>query len=156
MSFLACKTDILYLFPVVLLQFYVNTIKLMAQRQFASGSPLRTLCLLIAGQPADVFSADTTIYPGPSGGVNMSQPAQVIIYLIKFQRKGDAPFFWPCELEYAAFSTEDLRRFTFLVDCCVGPLNSFWKSPFKTWVAHLNLKFGTHLLQKCITGTKHL
>lgn len=28
----------------------------MANRQFISGSPLRTLYLLIAGQPADVFS----------------------------------------------------------------------------------------------------
>lgn len=88
MLFLACETDLFYLFCVVLLQFYVDTIKLMAQRQFVSGSPLRTLCLLIAGQPADVFSADAPIYPSPSGGVNMSQPAQVIIYLIKLPGKG--------------------------------------------------------------------
>ncbi|KAJ6827037.1 protein transport protein SEC16B-like protein [Iris pallida] len=42
-------------------KFYVDTVKKMAHRQFVSGSPLRTLCLLIAGQPADVFSADTSI-----------------------------------------------------------------------------------------------
>lgn len=59
-------------------KFYVDTIKVMAHRQFVSGSPLRTLCLLIAGQPADVFSADAPIYPSPSGGVNLSQPAQFL------------------------------------------------------------------------------
>ncbi|URD98069.1 hypothetical protein MUK42_29709 [Musa troglodytarum] len=37
-------------------KFYVETVKQMANRQFISGSPLRTLYLLIAGQPADVFS----------------------------------------------------------------------------------------------------
>ncbi|KAH0469337.1 hypothetical protein IEQ34_000895 [Dendrobium chrysotoxum] len=38
-------------------QFYVDTVKQMALQQFVCGSPLRTLYLLIAGQPADVFSA---------------------------------------------------------------------------------------------------
>ncbi|CAA7410815.1 unnamed protein product [Spirodela intermedia] len=42
-------------------KFYVETVKQMAHRQFVSGSPLRTLCLLIAGQPADVFSTDNSI-----------------------------------------------------------------------------------------------
>ncbi|KAG6470320.1 hypothetical protein ZIOFF_071385 [Zingiber officinale] len=36
-------------------KFYVDTVKKMAQHQLAFGSPLRSLCLLIAGQPADVF-----------------------------------------------------------------------------------------------------
>ncbi|KAL0927593.1 hypothetical protein M5K25_001778 [Dendrobium thyrsiflorum] len=40
-------------------QFYVDTVKQMALQQFVCGSPLRTLYLLIAGQPADVFSADS-------------------------------------------------------------------------------------------------
>ncbi|KAL8210127.1 hypothetical protein R6Q57_006859 [Mikania cordata] len=39
-------------------QFYVDTVRKMALCQLVAGSPLRTLCLLIAGQPADVFSAD--------------------------------------------------------------------------------------------------
>lgn len=38
------------------MQFYVDTVKQMALRQLVAGSPLRTLCLLIAGQPAEVFS----------------------------------------------------------------------------------------------------
>ncbi|KMZ75952.1 COPII coat assembly protein sec16, partial [Zostera marina] len=37
-------------------KFYIDTVKKMAHCQFISGSPLRTLCLLIAGQPADVFT----------------------------------------------------------------------------------------------------
>ncbi|KAL0409369.1 UNVERIFIED_CONTAM: protein transport protein SEC16A [Sesamum radiatum] len=41
-------------------QFYVETVKQMALHQFVAGSPLRTICLLIAGQPADVFSANNT------------------------------------------------------------------------------------------------
>lgn len=54
-------------------QFYVDTVRKMALRQLVAGSPLRTLCLLIAGQPADAFSNDTTT---DSGAVNMSQQAQ--------------------------------------------------------------------------------
>lgn len=49
----------------------MDTVRKMALGHLVAGSPLRTLCLLIAGQPADAFSTDTT------GAVNMSQ--QVII-----------------------------------------------------------------------------
>ncbi|XP_077245056.1 protein transport protein SEC16A homolog [Tasmannia lanceolata] len=42
-------------------KFYVDTVKQMAHCQFVSGSPLRTLCLLIAGQHEDVFSADSSV-----------------------------------------------------------------------------------------------
>ncbi|XVF51744.1 hypothetical protein PTKIN_Ptkin04bG0209600 [Pterospermum kingtungense] len=42
-------------------QFYVDTVKQMALHQLLAGSPLRTLCLLIAGQPAEVFSAGNTV-----------------------------------------------------------------------------------------------
>lgn len=61
-----------------LLQFYVDTVKKMALLQLVPGSPLQTLCLLIAGQPADVFAADATTDGGIPGAVNMpEQPAQV-------------------------------------------------------------------------------
>lgn len=61
------------------MQFYVDTVKQMALRQLVAGSPLRTLCLLIAGQPADVFSTETTADPGLPSAVNVrQQPAQVI------------------------------------------------------------------------------
>ena len=58
------------------MQFYVDTVKQMALHQLVAGSPLRTLCLLIAGQPAEVFSTTDSSLPG---AVNMpQQPAQVI------------------------------------------------------------------------------
>ncbi|CAN6476889.1 unnamed protein product [Victoria cruziana] len=53
-------------------KFYVDTVKQMAHRQFMFGSPLRTLCLLIAGQLADVFSSESTS-PRQSGAVGVSQ-----------------------------------------------------------------------------------
>ncbi|XP_043812299.1 protein transport protein SEC16B homolog isoform X2 [Manihot esculenta] len=54
-------------------QFYVDTVKQMALRQLVAGSPLRTLCLLIAGQPADVFTSGATD-GGP--GAMPQQPIQ--------------------------------------------------------------------------------
>ncbi|XP_052209380.1 protein transport protein SEC16B homolog isoform X2 [Diospyros lotus] len=57
-------------------QFYVDTTKKMALHQLVAGSPLRTLCLLIAGQPAEVFSSEASDSSFP-GALNMSaQPAQ--------------------------------------------------------------------------------
>ncbi|XP_044485316.1 protein transport protein SEC16B homolog isoform X2 [Mangifera indica] len=58
-------------------QFYVDTVKQMALCQLVAGSPLRTLCLLIAGQPADVFTSDVSANSGLPGAFNISQqPAQ--------------------------------------------------------------------------------
>ena len=39
----------------------MDTVKKMAHFHFVSGSPLRTLCLLIAGQPADVFNVENNV-----------------------------------------------------------------------------------------------
>ena len=60
------------------LQFYVDTVKQMALRQLVAGSPLRTLCLLIAGQPAEVFSSDSSTSGNPSAFNMPEQSAQVI------------------------------------------------------------------------------
>ncbi|XP_055819680.1 protein transport protein SEC16B homolog [Solanum dulcamara] len=57
-------------------QFYVETVKQMALRQLVAGSPLRTLCLLIAGQPADVFSVESTAQSGMLVVNAVQQPAQ--------------------------------------------------------------------------------
>lgn len=54
------------------IQFYVDTVKQMALRQLVAGSPLRTLCLLIAGQPAEVFSSDTMINSNLPGAPQQS------------------------------------------------------------------------------------
>lgn len=52
----------------------------MAHRQFISGSPLRTLCLLIAGQPADVFS-DSSLSGSFSNNVNLPQQSGQVIFI---------------------------------------------------------------------------
>lgn len=57
------------------MQFYGDTVKLMALNQLAAGSPLRTLCLLIARQPADVFSNATTD-SSLHNSMNVSQDSQ--------------------------------------------------------------------------------
>uniref|UniRef100_A0A0E0PSF3 Protein transport protein sec16 n=1 Tax=Oryza rufipogon TaxID=4529 RepID=A0A0E0PSF3_ORYRU len=53
-------------------KFYVDTVKKMAYHHFVSGSPLRTLCLLIAGQPADVFNAENPV-DGNYGNLHIPQ-----------------------------------------------------------------------------------
>uniref|UniRef100_A0A175YMH6 Protein transport protein sec16 n=1 Tax=Daucus carota subsp. sativus TaxID=79200 RepID=A0A175YMH6_DAUCS len=59
-------------------QFYVDTVKQMALHQLIPGSPLRTLCLLIAGQPAEVFSVNSTTDGNISNATNVSPlPAQL-------------------------------------------------------------------------------
>ncbi|KAK4761593.1 hypothetical protein SAY87_029477 [Trapa incisa] len=54
-------------------QYYIDTVKQMALHQLVPGSPLRTLCLLIAGQPAEVFSAETTTAASVVHALNMNQ-----------------------------------------------------------------------------------
>lgn len=57
-------------------QFYGDTVKKMALNQFIAGSPLRTLCLLAARQPADVFSSATTGSSLPGSVDAYQQPAK--------------------------------------------------------------------------------
>ncbi|PHT39511.1 hypothetical protein CQW23_18365 [Capsicum baccatum] len=57
-------------------QFYGETVKQMALRQLVAGSPLRTLCLLIAGQPGAVFSIDSAAQSGMPVVNAVQQPAQ--------------------------------------------------------------------------------
>lgn len=59
------------------MQFYGDTVKQMALKQLVAGSPLQTLCLLIAGQPADVFSNDTSSSIIPGSVNTFQQPLQV-------------------------------------------------------------------------------
>ncbi|CAH8384260.1 unnamed protein product [Eruca vesicaria subsp. sativa] len=54
-------------------QFYTDTVKQMALRQLVPGSPLRTLCLLVAGQPAEVFSNSSTSGINFPGSVSAPQ-----------------------------------------------------------------------------------
>lgn len=68
-------------FSGLVVQFYVDTVKKMAHSHFVSGSPLRTLCLLIAGQPADVFSVENNVN---SDYGTSHQPMEVLAQLMSF------------------------------------------------------------------------
>lgn len=57
-------------------QFYADTVKQMAISQLAIGSPLRTLCLLIAKKPEEVFSNNSMAADNMPGNVHMPQLAQ--------------------------------------------------------------------------------
>lgn len=63
-----------------MVQFYSDTVTEMAQRQFVGGSPLRTLSLLLAGQPAEVF-ASSALQAGNSmdGATSGGDLTQVLI-----------------------------------------------------------------------------
>ncbi|KAE8660436.1 putative C2H2-like zinc finger protein [Hibiscus syriacus] len=58
-------------------QLYGDTVKLMALKQLKAGSPLRTLCLVVAGQPADVFSTVSSGRDLPGYVNTPNQPGQV-------------------------------------------------------------------------------
>ncbi|GAB4858042.1 hypothetical protein Ancab_015944 [Ancistrocladus abbreviatus] len=60
-------------------QFYTDTVKKMALSQLVAGTPLRTLCLLIAKKPEAVFSINTMGGVGLPGSVHMTpQPSQFV------------------------------------------------------------------------------
>ncbi|TVU33704.1 hypothetical protein EJB05_25537 [Eragrostis curvula] len=131
-------------------QFYVDTVKKMAHSHFVSGSPLRTLCLLIAGQPADVFNAENNISsdyaslgashqsmePGPNGMLDDWEENLAIITANR--TKGD-----------------DLV-ITHLGDC-------LWKEKYEVAAAHscylvaeLNIDSYSESARLCLIGADHL
>ncbi|CAN8267122.1 unnamed protein product [Cochlearia groenlandica] len=54
-------------------KFYADTVKQMALRQLVPGSPLRTLCLLVAREPGEVFSSGSTSDISFPGSISMPQ-----------------------------------------------------------------------------------
>ncbi|XP_062217913.1 protein transport protein SEC16B homolog isoform X2 [Phragmites australis] len=131
-------------------KFYVDTVKKMARSHFVSGSPLRTLCLLIAGQPADVFNVEDNINsdygtvgashqpmePGPNGMLDDWEENLAIITANR--TKGD-----------------DLV-ITHLGDC-------LWKEKAEVAAAHscylvaeLNIDSYSESARLCLIGADHL
>ncbi|PVH65476.1 hypothetical protein PAHAL_1G004100 [Panicum hallii] len=128
-------------------QFYVDTVKRMAHSHFVSGSPLRTLCLLIAGQPADVFNVENNVNsdygtshqpmePGPNGMLDDWEENLAIITVNR--TKGD-----------------DLV-ITHLGDC-------LWKEKIEVAAAHscylvaeLNIDSYSESARLCLIGADHL
>ncbi|XP_006646765.2 protein transport protein SEC16A homolog [Oryza brachyantha] len=127
-------------------KFYVDTVKKMAHCHFLSGSPLRTLCLLIAGQPADVFTADGNTYsnygsqqpmePSPNGMLDDWEENLAIITANR--TKGD-----------------DLV-ITHLGDCLWKEKNEVAAAHSCYLVAELNIDSYSESARLCLLGADHL
>lgn len=75
------------LIPTFCLQVFCETVGEMAQRQFSLGSPLRTLHLLLAQQPADVFAGKKMPTQGDSPMAGGPQQAPGVDQVrLKFER----------------------------------------------------------------------
>ncbi|XP_066320940.1 protein transport protein SEC16A homolog isoform X2 [Miscanthus floridulus] len=128
-------------------QFYVDTVKKMAHFHFVSGSPLRTLCLLIAGQPADVFNVENNVNsdygtshqplePGPNGMLDDWEENLAIITANR--TKGD-----------------DLV-ITHLGDCLWKEKNEVAAAHSCYLVAELNIDSYSESARLCLIGADHL
>lgn len=132
-------------------QFYAETVKQMALRQLVAGSPLRTLCLLIAGQPAAVFSTDDSAYSSVPGAVNIAQqPTQ-------FAAKGMLDD-WE---ENLAVITANRTKDDELVLIHLG--DSLWKEKSDVVAAHIcylvaetNFELYSEKARLCLLGADHL
>ncbi|CAL5381423.1 unnamed protein product [Camellia sinensis] len=131
-------------------QFYGDTVKQMALHQLIVGSPLRTLCLLIAGQPADVFSNTTSTSSLP-GAVNASQHSSEIgaIYMLDE---------WEKNLAIITVNRTKDNEFviTHLGDC-------LWKERGEVTAAHIcylvaeaNFESYSDSARICLIGSDHL
>ncbi|KAM0903518.1 hypothetical protein ACQ4PT_018612 [Festuca glaucescens] len=129
-------------------KFYADTVKKMACCHFVSGSPLRTLCLLIAGQQADVFNAEDPVDANygtrqqqPAGGtpVGMLDDWQQNLAIITANRtKGD-----------------DLV-ITHLGDCLWKEKNEVAAAHSCYLVAELNIDSYSESARICLLGADHL
>ncbi|CAI9772476.1 unnamed protein product [Fraxinus pennsylvanica] len=132
-------------------QFYVETVKQMALRQLVAGSPLRTLCLLIAGQPADVFSTDSTADGGVAGAINIpQQPAQ-------FGAKGMLDD-WEENLAVIAVNRtkDDELVLIHLGDCLWKERSDIIAAHICYLVAEANFEAYSDSARLCLVGADHL
>ncbi|CAA2973136.1 Hypothetical predicted protein [Olea europaea subsp. europaea] len=132
-------------------QFYVDTVKQMALRQLVAGSPLRTLCLLIAGQPADVFSADSTADGSMIGAINVPQlPGQ-------FGAKGMLDDWEENLAVIAANRTKDDELVLIhLGDCLWKERSDIIAAHICYLVAEANFEAYSDSARVCLVGADHL
>ncbi|AQK67681.1 Protein transport protein SEC16B-like protein [Zea mays] len=127
-------------------KFYVDTVKKMAHFHFVSGSPLRTLCLLIAGQPADVFNVENNVNsdygashqpvePGP----NMLDDWEENLAIITANR-----------------TEGDVLVITHLGDCLWKEKNEVAAAHSCYLVAELNIDSYSESARLCLIGADHL
>ncbi|KAF5734901.1 hypothetical protein HS088_TW15G00398 [Tripterygium wilfordii] len=132
-------------------QFYVETVKQMALLQLVAGSPLRTLCLLIAGQPKDVFVTGATAEATVPGAMNMPQ---------QFAPSGANGMLDDWE-ENLAVITANRTKDDELVIIHLG--DSLWRERSETTAAHIcylvaeaNFESYSDTARLCLIGADHL
>ncbi|KAL5224840.1 hypothetical protein ABZP36_011479 [Zizania latifolia] len=132
-------------------KFYVDTVKKMAYYHFISGSPLRTLCLLIAGQPADVFNVEN---PVDANYGNLHRPQQSVEATNTKGMLDD----WQ---ENLAIITANRTKGDDLVITHLG--DCLWKEKNEVTAAHscylaaeLNIESYSETARMCLIGADHL
>ncbi|KAL6861679.1 hypothetical protein ACP4OV_017379 [Aristida adscensionis] len=129
-------------------KFYADTVKKMAHRHFVSGSPLRTLCLLIAGQPADVFN-----FGNPVDSGSFHSPQQSV--------EASPKDMLDCWQENLAIITANRTKGDDLVITHLG--DCLWKEKMEVASAHscylvaeLNIDSYSESARMCLIGADHL
>ncbi|KAG2608861.1 hypothetical protein PVAP13_4KG010000 [Panicum virgatum] len=129
-------------------KFYADTVKKMAHCHFVSGSPLRTLCLLIAGQPADVFNSENPVNSG-----SLYTPHQPVEVAPKGMLDD-----WQENLAIitANRTKGDDLVITHLGDCLWKEKNEVASAHSCYLVAELNIDSYTESARMCLIGADHL
>ncbi|KAL6606385.1 hypothetical protein ACP70R_042038 [Stipagrostis hirtigluma subsp. patula] len=129
-------------------KFYADTVKKMAHSHFASGSPLRTLCLLIAGQPADVFN-----FENPVDGGSFHTPHKSV----EAAPKGTLDYWQENLAIITANRTKgDDLVITHLGDCLWKEKNEVASAHSCYLVAELNVDSYSESARMCLIGADHL
>ncbi|XP_021304255.1 protein transport protein SEC16A homolog isoform X2 [Sorghum bicolor] len=129
-------------------KFYADTVKKMAHCHFVSGSPLRTLCLLIAGQPADVFNFENPVNSG-----SLCSPHQPVEAAPKGMLDD-----WQENLAIitANRTKGDDLVITHLGDCLWKEKNEVASAHSCYLVAELNIDSYSESARMCLIGADHL
>ncbi|XP_068661776.1 protein transport protein SEC16A homolog [Aristolochia californica] len=133
-------------------QAYIDTLKQMSYRQLVPGSPLRTLFLLIAGQPGDVFSASTSVNAHLQGAVAPSQQSTQEMYINGMLDDWE---------ENLAVITANRTKGDELVIICLG--DHLWRERGEITAAHTcylvaetNFESYSDSARLCLVGADHL
>ncbi|TKW19194.1 hypothetical protein SEVIR_4G004500v4 [Setaria viridis] len=129
-------------------KFYADTVKKMAHCHLVSGSPLRTLCLLIAGQPADVFNSENPVNSGDL--YTHHQPVEVAPrgMLDDWQEN--------LAIITANRTKGDDLVITHLGDCLWKEKNEVASAHLCYLVAELNIDSYSESARMCLIGADHL
>lgn len=133
-------------------KFYVDTVTQMAQQQFLPGSPLRTLCLLLAGQPAEVFSTNkltsSTSYSGTVNGMQQSDQDCMSGMLNDWQEN--------LAIITANRTKGDERVIVHLGDCLWKERGEVAAAHTCYMVAEANFEYFSDTARLCLIGADHL